>query len=79
LNKLWGKELMSKPAPVVLSFLILLTAPLTIAAENAENPRVAVIMSRASFDRQWDVTQMSGHGWVGVANLAGIPYDTFFV
>jgi hypothetical protein len=60
----------------VLAFLLV---PLWLSAENVENPRIAVIMSRASFDRQWDVTQMSGHGWVGIANLAGIPYDTLFL
>jgi hypothetical protein len=59
--------------------LALLSVPLSLAGETVENPRLAVIMSRASFDRAWDVTQMSGHGWVGIANLAGIPYDTLFL
>ena len=70
---------MCKPAHFVLVLLITLTVPLSSAATDLENPRVAVIMSRASFERQWDVTQMSGHGWVGIVNLAGIPYDTLFL
>ncbi len=59
--------------------LALLIVPLSLLGETVENPRLAVIMSRASFDRIWDVTRLSAHGWVGVANLAGIPYDTLFL
>jgi hypothetical protein len=59
--------------------LALLIVPLSLLGETVENPRLAVIMSRASFDQKWDVTQMSAHGWVGIANLAGIPYDTLFL
>jgi hypothetical protein len=43
-----------------------------------EKPRAAIIISQASFGRDWLATQMSGHGWTGIANLAGIPYDTLF-
>jgi hypothetical protein len=57
----------------------LLIVPLSLLGEAVEKPRIAVIMSKTSFDRVWDVTQMSAHGWVGVANLAGIPYDTLFL
>jgi hypothetical protein len=52
---------------------------LSSGAETIHNPRVAIIMSKSTFDRAWDVAQMSAHGWVGVANLAGIPYDTLFL
>ncbi len=48
-------------------------------AQTVEKPRLAVVMSRASFAGDWAATQMSAHGWVGIANLAGIPYDTLFL
>lgn len=44
-----------------------------------ENPRLAIVISRASFDQKWGVTQMAAHGWGAAANLAGIPYDCFFL
>lgn len=44
---------------------------------NFENPRVAIIISKSSFTHHWGVTQMSAHGWGGVVNLAGVPYDCF--
>jgi len=28
---------------------------------------------------RWMITQMSAHGWAGVANLSGIPYDCLFI
>lgn len=58
---------------------VLALVPLPVLSETVENPRLAVIMSRTSFKRTWDLAQMSGHGWVGIANLAGIPYDTLFL
>jgi hypothetical protein len=58
-------------------FLLVLLPPLLGTA--VEKPRMAVVMSKTSFDKSWEATQMSGHGWVGVANLAGIPYDTLFL
>ena len=62
----------------LLAVGVLLSTQLSLA-EAVHNPRVAIIMSKASFDRAWDVSQMSAHGWVGIANLAGIPYDTVFL
>jgi hypothetical protein len=44
-----------------------------------ENPRIAIVISRASFGQKWGVVQMSAHGWAGVANLTGIPYDCLFL
>lgn len=61
------------------ALIALLLASVVSFAQKYENPRLAIIMSRDSFSRQWDVTQMSAHAWVGMANLAGIPYDTLFV
>ena len=45
---------------------------------NFENPRIAIIISKSSFAHHWGVTQMSAHGWGGVVNLAGVPYDCYF-
>ena len=44
-----------------------------------EQPRMAIIISDAGFQRDWARVQMSSHGWTGIANLAGIPYDTLFL
>jgi len=45
---------------------------------NFENPRIAIVISKTSFTHHWGVTQMSAHGWGGVVNLAGVPYDCYF-
>jgi hypothetical protein len=44
-----------------------------------DNPRVGIVISKTSFDQRWGVTQMAAHGWAGIANLAGIPYDCLFL
>jgi hypothetical protein len=41
--------------------LLLLMAPLSLLAGTFTNPQVAIIMSRASFYRHSQATQMSGH------------------
>lgn len=64
---------------LLYGILIYLILPPTLLAATFEKPRMAVVISRSSFEKAWDVTQMSGHGWVGIANLAGIPYDTLFL
>ena len=51
----------------------------TFSQINFNNPRIAIVTSKTSFTQHWGVTQMSAHGWGGIANLAGIPYDCFFV
>ena len=70
---------MRKWPSLMVAFLLLLVLPLYLVGETIETPRLAVVMSKTSFDRQWDVTQMSAHAWVGIANLAGIPYETVFL
>lgn len=62
------------------SILIILFAfsRLTFCQFNFENPRIAIVISKTSFTHHWGVTQMSAHGWGGVVNLAGIPYDCYF-
>lgn len=74
-----GSKCIATVLVVITAGLALLVAPPHAFGERVENPRIAVIMSRASFERAWDSTQMSAHAWVGVANLAGIPYDTLFL
>jgi hypothetical protein len=64
---------------LISSVLLLLLLPPPLLGTAVEKPRMAVVMSKTSFEKSWEVTQMSGHGWVGVANLAGIPYDTLFL
>jgi len=42
-------------------------------------PRLAIFLSKTSYHHDWETSQLAGHGWVGIATLAGIPYDTLFV
>ena len=42
-------------------------------------PRLAIFLSKTSYHHSWETSQLAGHGWVGIATLAGIPYDTLFV
>jgi hypothetical protein len=64
---------------IYLLFLGLMLFPPRLEAASFVNPRLAVVISRTSFKRDWQLTQMSGQGWVGIANLAGIPYGTLFL
>ena len=40
---------------------------------------MAIFLSKASYHHAWETSQLAGHGWVGIATLAGIPYDTLFL
>lgn len=42
-------------------------------------PRLAIFLSKTSYHHDWETSQLAGHGWAGIATLAGIPYDTLFV
>lgn len=63
---------------LIILFLSILTFSLT-SQTSSDNPRVGIVISKTSFTHAWGVVQMSAHGWGGVVNLAGIPYDCFFV
>ncbi|MCB0284666.1 MAG: hypothetical protein KDF60_18935, partial [Calditrichaeota bacterium] len=63
---------------LILSLLLIFSSGSTLYAGN-ENPRVAIIISKTSFEQHWGITQMSAHGWAGVVNLAGIPFDCLFM
>ena len=63
---------------IFLTFLLLMVGPV-YPDLSFDNPRTAVVISRTSFDQRWGVTQMAAHGWAGVTNLAGIPYDCLFL
>jgi hypothetical protein len=60
--------------PRLLPLFLAAAAVAAPAPGSFERPRAAIIISQASFQRDWQTTQMSGHGWTGIANLAGIPY-----
>ncbi len=49
------------------------------AQRTSVNPRIGIVISKASYRQKWGVVQMSAQGWAGVANLAGIPYDCLFL
>ncbi len=48
-------------------------------ADSYDTPRVGIVISKTSYQHRWGVTQMCAHGWAGVVNLAGIPYDCLFI
>ncbi len=67
----------------IISLLLFCLFTLILNVHSAEfsfdNPRIGIVISKASFKQRWGVTQMSAHGWAAVANLAGIPYDCLFL
>jgi len=62
-----------------LFFIVIILYQVTFSQISFEKPRIGIVISKTSFIQHWGVTQMSAHGWGGVVNLAGIPYDCFFV
>jgi len=59
--------------------LLLLCGTAFAASASFAQPRVAIFLSKTSYHHDWETSQLAGHGWVGIATLAGIPYDTLFV
>lgn len=68
---------MKKNLYFIISFLFINS--LIFSQSIYDSPRLAIVISKTSFTQHWGVTQMSAHGWGGIANLAGIPYDCFFI
>jgi hypothetical protein len=58
---------------------LVLLAGLPAWSASAHKPRMAIFLSRATYAAHRHTAQMAGQGWAGVANLAGLPYDTLFV
>lgn len=44
-----------------------------------DSPRIGIVIDETSYKQRWGITQMTAHGWAGIANLAGIPYDCLFL
>jgi uncharacterized membrane protein len=65
----------------IIKFIVVIffIPTMLISGEIEFTPRVGIVISKSSFEHRWSVTQMSAHGWTGVANLAGIPYDNLFL
>ncbi len=59
--------------------LLLLCGVASASSPSFRQPRVAIFLSKTSYHHAWETSQLAGHGWVGIATLAGIPYDTLFV
>jgi hypothetical protein len=59
--------------------LLLLCGMAVASTASFTQPRLAVFLSKTSYHHAWETSQLAGHGWVGIATLAGIPYDTLFV
>jgi hypothetical protein len=75
-----------RPLPSMRSFRFLLAlfallpvCSLPIRAASFTNPRVALVISKTSYRLDWETIQTSSHGWAGVSNLAGLPYDSLFL
>ena len=58
--------------------LLLLCGIAFSSTESFTWPRLAIFLSKTSYHHDWETSQLAGHGWVGIATLAGIPYDTLF-
>jgi len=63
----------------IIMVLFMFNVTMFAEASSFENPRIGIIISKASIEHRWGVTQMAAHGWAAVANLAGIPYDCLFI
>ena len=59
--------------------LLLLYGTAFASTVSFTQPRLAIFLSKTSYHHSWETSQLAGHGWVGIATLAGIPYDTLFV
>ncbi len=59
--------------------LLLLCGMAFASTASFTQPRLAIFLSKTSCHHAWETSQLAGHGWVGIATLAGIPYDTLFV
>ena len=59
--------------------LLLLCGMAFASTASFTQPRLAIFLSKTSYHHAWETSQLAGHGWVGIATLAGIPYDTLFV
>jgi hypothetical protein len=59
--------------------ITILNVSIVFPNDSFDNPRVGIVISKASYKHHWGITQMAAHGWGGVVNLAGIPYDCLFI
>jgi hypothetical protein len=60
----------------LLSFFFFQTSQ---AQTRYDSPRIGIVIDETSYKQRWGITQMTAHGWAGIANLAGIPYDCLFL
>jgi len=60
----------------ILLLVVLFAIPSTLYAAQFDKPRIAIIVSKTSFEKNWETVQMAAHAWAAITNLAGIPYDT---
>ena len=63
----------------IAAVLLLLSGIACASTASFTHPRIAIFLSKTSYHHAWEKSQLAGHGWVGIATLAGIPYDTLFV
>jgi uncharacterized membrane protein len=64
---------------LILFLLSLFLANIVNAQIRFDSPRLGIVIDETSYKQRWGITQMTAHGWAGIANLAGIPYDCLFL
>lgn len=63
---------------LIIMFLLPVTL-LSAQSASFDNPRIGIVISKSSINQDWEIVQMSAHGWGATVNLAGIPYDCLFI
>ncbi len=61
---------------ILILFVAIVVSQSPLYAAHFEEPRLAIIVCKTSFDKNWETVQMASHAWAAISNLAGIPYDT---
>ena len=51
--------------------LLLLCGMAFASTASFTQPRLAIFLSKTSYHHAWETSHLAGHGWVGIATLAG--------
>jgi hypothetical protein len=72
------KKKMKKLLNVMSLCLFLQLSSNVFGASGFENPRMAIVISKVSYDSTSGVKNVA-MGWAAIANMSGIPYDCLFL
>ena len=70
---------MRKQTLYLLLIFLIFAVHGSVYAMTFKHPRTGIVISKTSFEKNWEHTQMSAHGWTAIANLAGVPYDCLLI